>query len=62
MQLKKLILNVTFYQSIVSQHPLIGGSLNLSTYSHKHKARDHHRIQTQIVHREWVITFLKKYK
>jgi len=28
--------------------------------SYEHKIWDHHRIQTQIAHREWVITFLNK--
>ena len=28
--------------------------------SHEHKVQDHHRIQTQTTHREWIITFLKK--
>ena len=27
---------------------------------HKHKVRYHHRIQTQTIHKEWIITFLKK--
>ena len=32
--------------------------IHLTICSHKHKVRDHHRIQTQTSHRKWVITFL----
>jgi len=34
--------------------------IHLVIYPHEHKVRDHHRIQTQTTHREWVITFLNK--
>ena len=32
--------------------------IHLTICFHEHKIRDHHRIQTQIAHREYVITFL----
>jgi len=31
--------------------------IHLTIYSHEHNVRDHHRIETQTVHREWIITF-----
>jgi len=34
--------------------------IHLIICSHEHRVRDHHRIQTQITHRKWVITFLNK--
>ena len=34
--------------------------IHLVICSHKHKVWDHHRIQTQTTHREWVIIFLNK--
>ena len=34
--------------------------IHLVICSHEHKIRDHHKIQTQTTHREWVITFLNK--
>jgi len=34
--------------------------IHLTIYSHEHKIRDHHRIQTQTTHKKWVITFLNK--
>ena len=52
---------------ILSEHCVIASSstrffkvIHLIICSHKHKVWDHHKIQTQITHREWVITFLKK--
>jgi len=52
---------------ILSEHCVSASSsirffkvIHLVICSHKHKVRDHHRIQTQIAHREWVITFLNK--
>ena len=34
--------------------------IHLVICSHEHKVQDHHMIQTQITHRKWAITFLKK--
>ena len=36
--------------------------IHLIICSHEHKVQNHHMIQTQIAHRECVITFLKKKK
>ena len=35
-------------------------AIRLTIYSHEQKVQDHHRIQTQTIHREWAITFLTK--
>jgi len=35
-------------------------TIHVIIYSHEHKIWDHHMIQTQTSHREWVITFLTK--
>ena len=35
-------------------------TIHLVICSHKYKVRDHHKIQTQTTHGEWVITFLNK--
>jgi len=52
---------------IISKHHVLASSrmrffkvIHLVICSHEHKVQDHHRIQTQTIHREWVIKFLNK--
>ena len=64
MQLKQKLM---FQCHILSEHCVLASSntrffkvIYLIIYSHEHKVQDHHRVQTQIIHREWVITFINK--